>query len=194
MPAIFNGGRSRNSGRFKPIPVARWAASCSRNSGVKPSPKSSAPMQGRISMSESSSIGFGHFFTHSIASANDFTFHNQNPATSSSVCAKGPAVTVRLSPANRTRTPRELGSRPSPEIMMPAVSNSSLYLPMAVISLVSASPSGIFPASELSVALTRIMTFMVRLPSQRWQPNRFQSGLSIGPDRGQSRCRSCGPC
>ena len=59
-------------------------------------------------MSESSIIGFGHFFTQSIASCSEETFQTQNPATSSFVSANGPSVTVRFEPENQTsRTPRK---------------------------------------------------------------------------------------
>src|SRR5215831_6503980 len=40
-------------------------------------PKSSGPNRGRMSMSESVSIGFGHLFTHSTASSSDFTSQSQ---------------------------------------------------------------------------------------------------------------------
>ena len=47
-------------------------------------------------------------------------------------------------PRNFTRAPLELGCRPSPASMMPALTSSSLYLPMAVSSF----SLGMMPASE----------------------------------------------
>ena len=46
---------------------------------------------------------------HSSASAFDFTWIIQNPASSSFVSAKGPSVMRRLPPVNVTRVPFELG-------------------------------------------------------------------------------------
>jgi hypothetical protein len=63
---------------------------------------------------------------HSMASARDFTWIIQKPASSSLVSAKGPSVTSRLPPLNVIRTPRELGWRPSPASMTPAFVISSL--------------------------------------------------------------------
>src|SRR5687768_6268993 len=68
---------------FFPSTFARSRSSCFLNSGVNSSPKSSVSKICRISISDSSSIGFGHFFTHSIASASDLHRQIQNPATSS---------------------------------------------------------------------------------------------------------------
>ena len=44
-----------------------------------------------------------------MASSLDFTCQSQKPATSSFDSAKGPSMTVRLAPSNRTRAPFELG-------------------------------------------------------------------------------------
>nr|WP_230960518.1 hypothetical protein [Burkholderia pseudomultivorans] len=76
-------------------------------------PNSSGSKTGRISISDSPGIGFGQRLTHSTASSIDFTCHSQSQATSSLVSANGPSITVRPSPAKRTRLPRELGCSPS---------------------------------------------------------------------------------
>ena len=89
-------------------------------------PKSSASNTGRISISLSSGIGFGQRRTHSIASSIERTCHSQKPATSSWVSVNGPSVTVRVLPEKRTRTPRELGCKPSPASITPALTSSSL--------------------------------------------------------------------
>ena len=90
------------------------------------SPKSSASKTWRISISDSPSIGLGQRLTHSIASSIDFTCHSQKPATSSFVSANGPSITVRSLPENWTRAPFELGCRPSPASITPALTSSSL--------------------------------------------------------------------
>src|SRR5579862_252609 len=76
---------------------------------------------------------------------------------SSLVSAKGPSITVRVLPSNRTRAPWELEARPSPPSRMPAFSSSSLYWPIAARS----SGPGICPASDSFVAFTRTMTLIV---------------------------------
>ena len=97
--------------------------------------------------------GFGQRLTHSIASSFDFTRHSQKPAINSFVSAKGPSITVRLSPENLTRAPFELGWSPSPASSTPAFASSSLNFPISVRSF----SSGRRPASEFLVALTKIM-------------------------------------
>ena len=86
----------------------------------------------------------GQRLTHSIASSFDFTCHIQKPAISSLVSAKGPSITVRLAPENLTRAPFELGWRPSPASMTPALTSSSLNLPISASSF----SFGRTPASE----------------------------------------------
>src|SRR5207249_8154764 len=105
-------------------------------------------------------IGLGQRLTHSIASSRDLHCHNQKPATSSFVSANGPSVTVRLLPENLTRAPFELGWRPSPASITPALVSSSLYFIMAARS----SWLGSTPASEFLVALTKIMNRIVVSP------------------------------
>src|SRR5205823_6599961 len=112
---------------------------------------------GRISISPSPSCGLGQRLTQSNASWNDDTFHSQKPAMSSLVSAKGPSMTVRLLPEKRTRAPLLLGCRPSPASMMPALTSSSLNLPIAA----SNSWLGILPASESLLAFTMIMNRML---------------------------------
>ena len=67
-----------------------------------------------------------------MASSLDFTCQIQKPATSSFVSANGPSMTVRLSPSNLTRAPFELGCSPSPASITPALTSSSLNLPIVV--------------------------------------------------------------
>src|SRR4051794_36354245 len=76
------------------------------------------------------------------------TCHSQKPATNSRVSAKGPSMTVRLGPSKATRLPWDEGFRPSPASMMPALTSSSLNLPMAARSSVE----GMTPASDSFVA------------------------------------------
>ena len=66
-------------------------------------------------------------------------------------------MTVRLSPENLTRAPFELGCSPSPASIMPALTSSSLYLPISV----RICSSGITPASESLVAFTITMNRIV---------------------------------
>ena len=76
-------------------------------------------------------MGLGQRLTHSIASSFDFTCHIQKPAISSFVSANGPSMTVRFAPENLTRAPFELGWRPSPASITPALTSSSLNLPIS---------------------------------------------------------------
>src|SRR5580765_4097469 len=124
-------------------------SSCSSISGVT-SGKSSISTTWRISISESSSMGFGQRLTHSIASSFDFTCQSQKPATSSFVSANGPSMTVRWAPENLTRAPLDDACRPSPASITPAFASSSLNLPMSARSF----GLGITPASDSFVALT----------------------------------------
>src|SRR6266571_4276466 len=79
---------------------------------VSSEPKSSASKTWRISISASPSWGLGQRLTHSTASSMDLTCHSQKPAISSLVSLKGPSITVRSAPENRTRLPFELGLEP----------------------------------------------------------------------------------
>src|SRR5439155_17562275 len=84
----------------------------------------------------------GARFSHSIASSFDFTCHNQNPAISSLLSAKGPSITVRFFPSNRTRAPFELAWSPSPANITPAFTSSSLNFPISArISLLGKTPA-----------------------------------------------------
>src|SRR5215475_14814911 len=100
-------------------------------------------------------MGLGQRFTHVTASSIDFTFQSQYPAVSSFVSANGPSVTVRLFPENLTRLPYLLGFNPSPASMMPALTSSSLKVP---ISLSIFSSPGVISASDSFVALTITIT------------------------------------
>src|SRR5262245_5731820 len=79
----------------------------SRCSGANFAAKSSTSNTCRISLSASSpSMGLGQRLTQSIASFSDLHCQIQKPAASSLVSAKGPSITVRLSPENLTRALR----------------------------------------------------------------------------------------
>jgi hypothetical protein len=126
-----------------------------------------------------------------MASSMESTCQSQNPAISSFVSAKGPSVTVRASPSKWTRTPRELGCRPSPASITPASTSSSLKRPMAA----SSSSPGMTPASLSSVAFTITMTFIAassfrlvepgpdRIHRVVERPGRFRQGIRRHGDR-----------
>ena len=120
------------------------------SSGVNSGPKSSASNTWRISISDSPSCGLGQRLTHSTASSIDLTCHSQKPAINSLVSAKGPSITVRFCPENRTRLPFELGWSPSPASITPAFTSSSLNFPISARSFCF----GMTPASESLLALT----------------------------------------
>ena len=67
---------------------------------------------------------------------------------SSFVSANGPSTTVLFPPEKRTRLPLLLGWSPSPASMTPALTSSSLNLPMSAEKL----SLGITPASESLLA------------------------------------------
>src|SRR5215469_15016349 len=78
----------------------------------------------------------------------------QKPAMSSLVSANGPSVMSGLPTAVKlTRLPAELGLRPSTASITPALTSSSLNLPM----LVRISVLGRTPASDSLFALTKTM-------------------------------------
>src|SRR5438445_3638698 len=136
---------------------ARRRSSCSRNSGVNSSPKPSASNTWRISSCDSPcSNGLGQRLAHSMASSSDLHCHSQKPATSSLVSGDGPSGTVRLSPRKVTRAPFALVCRPSPASITPALTRSSLNLPIAANSF----SLGIAPASDCCVDLTITMKRM----------------------------------
>src|SRR3546814_7655700 len=85
------------------------------------------------------------------------TSHTQEPATSSRASAKGPSITVRLAPSKAILLPADEGFSPSPSIITPAFTNSSLNAPIASnISVISA--VGGRPFSLSSVAFTNTIT------------------------------------
>src|SRR5690606_7818805 len=63
-------------------------------------------------------------------------------------------MTVRFAPSKATLLPCDDGLRPSPPSMMPALTSSSLYLPIASMSSVE----GMMPASLSAVDLTNTNT------------------------------------
>src|SRR5216684_2705518 len=153
------GGGCRDYG-FLAATWARRRSSCFLSSGVSSEPKSSASNTWRISISASPSWGLGQRLTHSIASSIDLTCHSQKPAISSLVSVRGPSITVRFPPENRTRLLFELGWSPSAASSTPAFTSSSLYFTILARSFCL----GITPASESLFALTITMNRIVRSP------------------------------
>src|SRR5208282_1016307 len=138
---------------YFPLPFfvcSRILSSRSLRSGVSSAPKSSSSKTCRISISDSPSCGLGQRLTHSTASSIDLSCHSQKPAISSLVSVKGPSMTVRFSPENRTRLPFEVGCSPSAASSTPALTSSSLNFPISASSFCF----GITPASDFSLALT----------------------------------------
>ena len=90
----------------------------------------------------------GARLSHSIASSRDAHSQIQKPATSSLASVNGPSMTVRSRPSKRTLAPFEVGCRPSPASITPALTSSSLYLVIAS----SSSVLGITPASDSGLA------------------------------------------
>src|SRR5688572_6631902 len=80
----------------------------------------------------------------------------------------------RLLPAKRTRAPFELGCRPLPSSMTPALTNSSLNFAMAP----SSSSDGIFPASEsfdaLTITMNRIVVLLLCALTSRAHPSLYR--------------------
>src|ERR1700722_16701879 len=133
---------------------------CFLTTGFGSRPKSATSKTWRISISYSPSWQSGQRLTHSTASSIDLSCQIQYPAISSLVSVNGPSITVRLSPAKRTRLPFELGWRPSAASRTPAFTNSSLNFPISshIFCL------GMIPASESFVALTMTMNRIVMSP------------------------------
>src|SRR5271170_7897415 len=124
--------------------------------------KSSISKTWRISTSESTpGLQLGARLTHSMASSRDLTCKIEKPATSSLASVKGPSTTVRDLPENLTRAPLELGWRPSRASRTPALTSSSLYLPISA----SSCGSGRAPSfSDSAVALTMTMNRIEKSP------------------------------
>ena len=72
---------------------------------------------------------------------------------SSLASVNGPSMTVLSPPSKRTRAPLEVGCRPSPASMTPALTSSSLYLVIAS----SSSVLGMTPASDSGLPGTMTM-------------------------------------
>src|ERR1700754_293970 len=85
-------------------------SSCSRNSGVRASPKSSAENTWRISISSPPLNGAR--FIHVIASSSDLVLISQKPAIRSPLNGNGPFVAVPCPPEYLIRAPFEVGCRP----------------------------------------------------------------------------------
>src|SRR5262249_900838 len=124
-------------------------------------------------------MGLGQRFTHFTASSIDLTFHNQEPGTRSLVSANGPSLTVRLFPENLTRLPYLLGFSPSPASMMPALTSSSLKVP---ISLSIFSSPGVSSVSDSFVALTITIT-RIGLPFRFAVPRLTHTSIGAPRDR-----------
>src|SRR6202035_4713801 len=100
-------------------------------------------------------------FTQATASSMSLTSQSQKPATSSLVSANGPSMTVRPGPSNAIRLPCEEGLRPWAASLMPALTNSSLYLCIAShISVVGRMPFSLSPVGFTST-ITRMVCLLV---------------------------------
>src|SRR5215471_1701013 len=134
---------------------SRWRVSCALSSSVIAAPRSSSSKIGGISISTPPPKGAR--LSHSTASSIDFTCQSQKPAMSSFDSVNGPSLTVGAPPENFTRLPYDVGRSPSPASMTPALTSSSLNLPISVRSLVS----GRTPASDSLLPGTITMTRIV---------------------------------
>src|SRR5215207_1620146 len=149
MPRNDEGERQTSLHHF--FEDARSRSSCSRSSGVSASPKSSAANTWRISIS--SPLANGARCIHSIASSSDLVLINQKPQTRSPESGNGPRLTLPCPLPYLIRAPFAVGCRPSPASITPALTISSLNLPIAV----SSSVLGITPASVSLLAFTITM-------------------------------------
>src|ERR1700712_2810725 len=104
----------------------------------------------------------------------------------SPVTANGPLLTVGSLAAYLMRAPFELGCRPSPASMTPALTISSLNLPIAV----SNSVLGITPASLFLSAFTITMNRIVALP--RFHFGRLRARRPVNKTSGPLRHRHGG--
>src|SRR5215471_6316521 len=109
--------------------------------------------------------------------------------------AKGPSMTVRCAPLNRTRLALEVGVSPSPASITPAFTSSSLNFIILPIS----SALGIVPASEfLSPGTSTITRIFVLLAEGRgFQGLIAPSDMATneaGQDRHGVRLFLAGPC
>src|ERR1700687_516952 len=100
---------------------------------------------------------------------------SQKPATRSPVPANGPWLTLVSFPEYLIRAPFEVGCRPSPASRMPALTISSLNLPIAVsISVLGITPASVF-SSPFTITMNRIVTLRLifnslgRLPTSAHQ-------------------------
>src|SRR5574342_699838 len=106
---------------------------------------------------------------------------------SSLVSTNGPSTTVFFPPEKRTRLPLRLGWRPSMASITPALTSSSLTLPMSARSF----SLGMTPASEVLVAFTITMTRIgcsfrsgrTPAPNGRASPSVGETTNAAGPDR-----------
>src|SRR6184192_58280 len=166
--------------------------------------KSDASATRRISTTPAWPSGLGIRLIHSTHSSRSRHWRIQNPPTSSLVSANGPSTTLGSSVLEKTiRAPCELGVRPSPASITPALTSSSLNFAISV----SSSALGPLPASESSFALTitmnRIAVSLRSLPAcasnghapdRQRRPKTFRAGKLAAqgrpgvdnPDRGES--------
>src|SRR6185437_2111075 len=89
----------------------------------------------------------------------------QKPAISSFDSANGPSTTFRLPPENLMRAPFELGCSPSPASITPALTSSSLNLPIAAKSSVLGSSPASVAALDLTITMKRIVESPVGGPA-----------------------------
>src|SRR3546814_9643151 len=96
-------------------------------------------------------------FPYTTLFRSSLTSQTQSPGTRSRASAKGPSITVRLAPSKAIRLPADEGLSPSPPIITPAFTSSSLYAPIASNISVTSAVGG-RPASLSSVAFTNTIT------------------------------------
>src|SRR5207244_6795984 len=98
-------------------------------------------------------------WSHALSPSLDFPCPTQKPATSSFDSVNGPSMTVGVPPENLTRLPLDVGCRPSAAKSTPALTSSSLNLPISARIFVS----GRTPASDSLPPGTITMTLIVSL-------------------------------
>src|SRR5882757_11266571 len=102
-----------------------------------------------------------NFLVKAMASSLDLTLMRAKPPTSSLASVKGPSVTLKLPLVRRTRAPSALGRQPSVARRMPDLKDSSISLPIWVISpSLGGVPSGL---SDLKRHRKRMLFLLIFL-------------------------------
>src|SRR2546427_11066245 len=113
------------------------------------------------------------FFFNDTATTEIYTLSLHDALPISLVSVKGPSITVRFPPENRTRLPFELAWSPSAASSTPAFTSSSLYFPISARSFWL----GRTPASESLLALTITMNRIGMSPFEFELRAGFPDGL-----------------